>query len=116
MSAMPRSPDAKANKSESHDRHLGPPGRLVPATEGEMEEVEGEVNLWKRFLRWKRRDAYWEQSRATNLLQDAWGHLYRSYWWTASAREREALLPEQKEALDILHNLAHESLERQCEL
>ena len=74
------------------------------------------MNPWKRFLRWKRHEAYWEQSAATTQLQNAWTHLYVRFWHTASAQSRKALLPEDQEALDILHKLAHESLEKQCEL
>lgn len=70
----------------------------------------------RRFLRWKRNEAYWEQSAATTHLQNAWSYLYCKFWHTASAQERKALLPENQEALDILHRLGHESLERQCEL
>lgn len=74
------------------------------------------MNPWKRFRRWHRQEAYWEQSAATHTLQDAWSYLYGSFWHRASAQVRGTLLPEQKEALDILYTLAHESLERQCEL
>jgi len=59
---------------------------------------------------------YWEQSRATNMLLNAWQHLFHDYWSKASAKERERLLPEEQEALNILHRLANESLDEQCKL
>ncbi len=74
------------------------------------------MNLWKRFWRWKRNEAYWEQSAATEQLHHAWSYLYHRWWHMASNRDRGAFLPDNQEALDILHRLAHESLERQCKL
>jgi hypothetical protein len=61
-------------------------------------------------------EAYWKQSGATAMLQSAWNYLWQQYWITASAQERDGLLPEQKEALDILHRLARESFNLQCSL
>jgi hypothetical protein len=74
------------------------------------------VNLWKRFLRWKRNEAYWEQSAATKSLQHAWSYLFQYFWSQASAQERGRLLAENQEALDILLLLTKDSLDRQCEL
>ena len=74
------------------------------------------MKWWKSFVRWRTHAAYWEQSAATNLLNNAWSYVYRTRWNCASARERACLLPEDREALDILHQLSKESLDRQCQL
>ena len=74
------------------------------------------MNIFTRFMRWKTNADYWEQSAITTTLQHAWGHMFLQYWSSASSKERGKLLPEQQEALDMLHRLGSESLERQCEL
>lgn len=70
---------------------------------------------WNNSVYWND-SAYWKQSEATTLLLNAWSYLWRQFWAMASTTERGRLLPEQKEALDILYELAKESFDKQCSL
>lgn len=73
------------------------------------------MRLIRRFIRWRRRE-FWAQSQATGTLHNAWSYLYGSYWSKASSRERGWIIADTQEALDILHRLSSESLERSLEL
>jgi hypothetical protein len=61
-------------------------------------------------------ERYWRQSEATEKLHNAWGYLWREYWSRASSQSRNFVLPETQDAMDIIHSLAKDSLERSLDL
>lgn len=74
-----------------------------------------DMTWWERF-QWKRSKGYWIQAATTNFLHDAWMHVWTDYYSTAANKDRGFILQDTQDALDLLHKLGSESLERQLEL
>lgn len=67
-------------------------------------------NLYERIWRWVERE-HWKQVRATRTLHNAHDYLWEQYWAKASSRDRDWILPEVEEALQILTTAARKSIE-----
>lgn len=71
--------------------------------------------LLEKYHRW-RNPKYWAQAHATDMLQNARSHVWKQYWSSAASQSRGFVLQDTQDTLDLLFDLAGESIKRQIEL
>lgn len=62
------------------------------------------------FTARKRRALRTQSEWAARTMESAFAHIFEAFWRQASTRDRDCLIPPQREALDILYRAQREAI------